>query len=206
MSEVSRKCEKPRNLRFGAVWGSPPYGAHTPDLTGPSYSPSGSEKNSFYSGGIGPHLGEIWNFEIFNITVFEPSLAKSLQKTRNHVNLQICGLVQLKWYYETAQKNWGEGPSQGAGASPKKSPMSNCGIFAQLWCDPYLSAYRPKLQWSSVHLRRSASTPYTPSVKEYPSQEQTPLLIFSTRSVMGHWTQFIFNGPRKLLSSNFDAL
>jgi len=29
-SEVGRKCEKPRNMGFGAVWGSPPYGAHTP--------------------------------------------------------------------------------------------------------------------------------------------------------------------------------
>ena len=89
-------------------------------MTDPSYSPSGSEKNNLYSGGIGPHLGEIWGFEIFNITVFEPILAKSLQKTRTDVNLQICGLVQLKGYYETAQKIWGKGPPHGAGASPKK--------------------------------------------------------------------------------------
>ena len=111
---------KTSKLGFWGSLGISPYGAHTPDLTGPSYSPSGSEKNSFYSGGIGPHLGEIWGFEIFNITVFEPILAKSLQKTRNHVNLQICGLVQLKGYYETAQKIWGKGPPHGAGASPKK--------------------------------------------------------------------------------------
>ena len=61
-------------MGFGAVWGSPPYGAHTPELTGPSYSPGGPEKNSFYSEGIDPHLGEIWNFEIFNIAAFEPIL------------------------------------------------------------------------------------------------------------------------------------
>ena len=61
--EVSRKCEKPQKLGFGAVWGSPPYGAQTPDLTGAPYSPGGPEKNSFCSVGIGPHLGEIWGFE-----------------------------------------------------------------------------------------------------------------------------------------------
>jgi len=74
------------------VWGSlgisPLRGPH-PDLTGPSYSPGGPEKNSFYSEGIGPHLGEIWNFEIFNITVFEPILAVSLQRTRNDTNLHV---------------------------------------------------------------------------------------------------------------------
>jgi len=89
LSEVGQKCEKPRNWGFGGVWGSPPYGAHTPDLTNPSYSPMGPEKNTFYSGGIGPHLGEILNFEIFNITLFEPILAKSLHKTRNDIKLQI---------------------------------------------------------------------------------------------------------------------
>ena len=102
-----------KTSKFGAVWGIT-FTGPTPDLTHPSYSPSGSEKNSFYSGAIGPHLGEIWNFEIFNIIVFEPILAKSLQKTRRVV-----------------------------------------------------SVYRPEVQWSSVHLRRSASTPYTPSVKEF---------------------------------------
>jgi len=72
LSEVGQKCEKPQNWGFGAVWGTPTYGAHIPDLTGPGYSPGGPEKNSFYSEGIDPHLGEIWNFEIFNITAFEP--------------------------------------------------------------------------------------------------------------------------------------
>ena len=76
-----------------------------------------AEKNSFYSGGIGPHLGEIWGFEIFDITVFEPILAKTLQKTRNDANLQICGLVQLKGYYETAQK-MGEGSPTGCRGLP----------------------------------------------------------------------------------------
>ena len=110
----SKMRKNTRNWGFGAVWGSPPYGAQTPDLTGPCYSPGGPEKNSFYSGGIGPHLGEIWGFEIFNIAVFEPSLAKLLQKTRRVV-----------------------------------------------------SVYRPEVQWSSVHLLRSASTPYTQSVEEF---------------------------------------
>ena len=119
-SEVGQKCEKPRNWGLGSVWGSPPYGAHTPDLTSPSYSPSGSEKNSFYSGGIGPHLGEIWGFEIFNISVYEPTMAKSLQKTRNDVNLQICGVVHLQGYYETAQKIWGKSPSTGYRGPRKK--------------------------------------------------------------------------------------
>ena len=68
----------------------------------------GPEKNTFYSGAIGPNLGEIWNFEIFNITVFERILAKSLQKTRKDVNLQICGVVQLQGCYKTAQKKLGE--------------------------------------------------------------------------------------------------
>jgi len=57
-----------KTSKFG-VWdslGNNVYGTHTPDLTHPSYSPSGSEKASFYSWAIGPHLGEIWNFEIDN--------------------------------------------------------------------------------------------------------------------------------------------
>jgi len=127
LSEVGQKCEKPRNLGFGALWGSPPYGAITPDLTGPSYSPVAPEKNSFYSGGIGPQLGEMWGFEIFKITVFEPSLAKSRQKARNDVNLQICGIVQLQGNYKMAQKIWAKGPLQGAGA-PGKSEQG--GILA----------------------------------------------------------------------------
>ena len=77
-------------------------------------------KTVFYSGAIGPNLGEIWNFEIFNITVFEPILAMSLQRTRNDYKLPRA-----------------------------------------------VSAYRPQVQWSSVHLRRSASTPYTQSVGEF---------------------------------------
>jgi len=56
-------------------------------------------KKSFYSLGIGPHLGEMWGFEIFTITDFEPILAKSLQKTRNDINLHHSGVVQA-----TAQK------------------------------------------------------------------------------------------------------
>jgi len=43
-------------------------------------------------------LGEIWGFEIFNITVFEPILAKWLQKTRNDINLQISSVVQLQGF------------------------------------------------------------------------------------------------------------
>jgi len=74
------------------VWGSLGIshlrGPH-PDLTGPSYSPGGPEKNSFYSEGIDPHLGEIWNFEIFKITVFEPILAMSLQRTRYDTNFHV---------------------------------------------------------------------------------------------------------------------
>jgi len=49
-------------------------------------------------------LGEIWGFEIFKITVFEPNLAKSLQKTRNNINLQISGVVQFQGDYKMAQK------------------------------------------------------------------------------------------------------
>jgi len=87
------------------VWGSlgsPPYGAQTPDLTGPCYSPGGPDKNSFYSGGIGPNLGEIWNFEIFNITVFEPILAKSLQN-RRHVDR--CGRRAVSAYRPEVQRS-----------------------------------------------------------------------------------------------------
>jgi len=78
----------------------------------------GPEKNTFYSGAIRPHLGEIWNFEIFNITVFEPILAKSLQKTRNNTNLQISGVVQLQGFYKSAQK-FGGSPPQGTGPPEK---------------------------------------------------------------------------------------
>jgi len=100
-SEVSQKCEKPRNLGFGAVWGCPPYGAHTPDLTNPSYSPMGPEKNTFYSGAIGPHLGEIWNFEFFNITVFEPSLAESCYCAVDGV--ERCGWCAVSTYRPAVQ-------------------------------------------------------------------------------------------------------
>jgi len=76
----------------------------------------GPEKNSLYSGAIGIHLGEIWGFEIFKITVFEPSLAMPLQKSRNNINLQLSGVVELGWDYKMTQKISGKGPPQGTWA------------------------------------------------------------------------------------------
>ena len=142
-------------MGFGALWGSPPNGAHTPDLTRPSYSPGGPEKNSFYSGAIDPHLGEIWNFEIFDITVFEPILAMSLQRTRNVINLHV--------------------PSRRAGRK--------CSGRLSICCAP------PRLRTRRV-------------LRSIHHNSMTPHLNFPTRCIMGHWTQFISNGPRKLLSSN----
>jgi len=81
-----------KNLKIGGLgqFGDLPLtGPKTPDLAGPSYSPGGPDKNSFYSEGIDPHLGEIWGFEILNITVFEPIMAMSLQRTRNDINLHV---------------------------------------------------------------------------------------------------------------------
>jgi len=66
-SEVSRKREKYEFLTLGHFGPLPPCEAHTPDLTLACYSPWGPEKNSLCSGGMGPHLGEIWEFEIFTI-------------------------------------------------------------------------------------------------------------------------------------------
>ena len=43
----------------GAFSSSTPLGARTPDLTLAYYGPRDPDKNSFCSGGIGPHLGEI---------------------------------------------------------------------------------------------------------------------------------------------------
>jgi len=113
----------------------------------------GPEKNTFYSGAIGPHLGEIWNFEIFNITVFEPILAKSLQKTRKDVNLQICGVVPLQGCYKTAQKNWGNRLPTRCRGPRKKWWRRYVGITAS-WCRRHVdrcgrravSAYRPGVQ------------------------------------------------------------
>jgi len=52
------------------IWGLWQLGTHTHDLTNASYSPSRSERNSFYSWAITPHLEEIWGFEIFKSTVY----------------------------------------------------------------------------------------------------------------------------------------
>jgi len=51
-------------------WGLPPTGARTPHLTHVSYSSGDPEKNGFCLGGIGPHLGEIWGFEIWLLANF----------------------------------------------------------------------------------------------------------------------------------------
>jgi len=59
-------------------------------------------------------------FEVFKITVFEPNLAKSLQKTRNDINLQISGVVQLQGDYNLRTKIWGKGPLAGYRGPPKE--------------------------------------------------------------------------------------
>jgi len=51
-----------KNWGVGHFWGLPPFGARTHQATHASYSAGDSEKNGFYLGGIGPHLGEIWGF------------------------------------------------------------------------------------------------------------------------------------------------
>ena len=68
--EVSRKCEKPWNLGFGAVWGWPTYGTHSPDLTNPSYSPMGPEKKFLFSG-IGPHSGDVVKWRCLMCAIFQ---------------------------------------------------------------------------------------------------------------------------------------
>jgi len=44
-------------------------------LTIASYSPGDLEKNVFCLGEIGPHLGEIWGFEIWHFLAFWRTLA-----------------------------------------------------------------------------------------------------------------------------------
>jgi len=57
-------------LGLGHFRGFPTSGGRTPDLTDGHYSPWDPDKNNFCSGGIGPHLGEIWAFEILRINIF----------------------------------------------------------------------------------------------------------------------------------------
>jgi len=56
-------------------WGLPPFGVRIPHLTHVSYSSGDREKNGFCLGGIGPHLGEIWEFEIWHFSFFWRTLA-----------------------------------------------------------------------------------------------------------------------------------
>ena len=56
-------------LTLGHFGPLPPSEAHSPDLTLACYSPGGPEKNGLCSGGIGPHLGEMWEIEIFRIDI-----------------------------------------------------------------------------------------------------------------------------------------
>jgi len=60
--------------KFGG-WGIFGFWAHTPKLTIASYSPGDLEKNGFCLGRIGPHLGEIWGFEIWHFLPFSRILA-----------------------------------------------------------------------------------------------------------------------------------
>jgi len=53
-----------KNWGVGHFWGLPPSGARSPHLILAAYSRGNREKNGFYLGGMGPHLGEIWGFEI----------------------------------------------------------------------------------------------------------------------------------------------
>jgi len=59
-----------RKLGGGALWGLPPLGACTHQLTHASYSAGNPVKNDFCLGRIGPHLGEIWGFEIWLLANF----------------------------------------------------------------------------------------------------------------------------------------
>jgi len=59
-----------RKLGIGALWGLPPLGACTHQLTHASYSAGNPVKNDFCLGRIGPHLGEIWGFEIWLLANF----------------------------------------------------------------------------------------------------------------------------------------
>jgi len=60
--------------KFGG-WGIFGFWARTPNLTTVSYSAGHPEKNDFCLGGIGPHLGEIWGFEIGHFLAFWRTLA-----------------------------------------------------------------------------------------------------------------------------------
>jgi len=51
--------------------------AQTPKLTIAAYSSGDLEKNGFYLGGIGPHLGEIWGFEIWLFGALWPTFARN---------------------------------------------------------------------------------------------------------------------------------
>ena len=58
------------DLGLGHFWGFPTSGGGTPDLIDGHYSPWDHEKNSFCSGGIGAHLGEICSFEFLQFWRF----------------------------------------------------------------------------------------------------------------------------------------
>jgi len=60
--------------KFGG-WGILGFWAHAPKLTTASYSPGDLEKNGFCLGGIGPHSGEIWGFEVWLFLAFWRNLA-----------------------------------------------------------------------------------------------------------------------------------
>ena len=51
------------------------FGPKPPKLTIASYSPGDLEKNGFCLGGIGPHSGELWGFEIWHFLAFWRTLA-----------------------------------------------------------------------------------------------------------------------------------
>ena len=62
-------------MHFG---GFTPFGGLHPHLTHASYSSVDREKNGFCLGGIGPHLGEVWGFEIWLFGVLWPTFSRDL--------------------------------------------------------------------------------------------------------------------------------
>jgi len=62
---------------FGALVGFTPFGGPHPHLTHASYSSGDPEKNGFCLGGIDPHLGEIWGFEIWLFGVLWLTFARN---------------------------------------------------------------------------------------------------------------------------------
>ena len=56
-------------------WGTFGFWAIAPKLTIASYSSGDPENNGFCLEGIGPHLGEIWGFEIWHFLAFWRTLA-----------------------------------------------------------------------------------------------------------------------------------